>query len=210
MHTLDPVNLDIKPGDSALENWLTVRGAEPLYSDNLDVPHGAVATLAYDSKTLGMKRVRERLHAARLRDWRRTISGAVSPARRRQQLRDRGSAPTQGFIFDNLLAKKAIRPMIVVMPNGHVAPGAKEVPANTPAGQFGADFLNDVMPMVEARYRIQADRNNRAIVGLSMGAGHTAAIGFARLDLFSYIGLMSGVGLDRDGKVPPTFPTRRR
>ncbi len=27
VHTLDPVNLDLKPGDAAVENWLTVRGA---------------------------------------------------------------------------------------------------------------------------------------------------------------------------------------
>ena len=205
VHTLDPVNLDVKPGDSALENWLTVRGAEPLYSDNLDVPHGAVATLAYDSKTLGKKRFVNVY----------TPPGYETGAARYPVLYLLHGAGNSyatwisadaGFILDNLLAKKAVRPMIVVMPNGHVPPGAKEVPADTPAGQFGADFLNDVMPMVEARYRIQADRNNRAIVGLSMGAGHTAAIGFARLDLFSYIGLMSGVGLDRDGKVPAYIP----
>jgi enterochelin esterase family protein len=119
---------------------------------------------------------------------------------------DTWASADAGLIFDNLLAKRAVTPMVVVMPHGHVAAGAKEPPPNTPAGAFGADFLNDIMPMVESRYRIRGGRNSRAIVGLSMGAGHTAAIGFARLDLFSHIGLMSGVGLDREGKIPAYIP----
>ena len=95
--------------------------------------------------------------------------------------------------------------MIVVMPGGHVPPGSYQAPEGTPAGQFGADFLNDILPLVESRFRVIGDRENRAIAGLSMGAGQTAAIGFARLDLFSHIGLMSGVGL-RDGEIPGYIP----
>jgi enterochelin esterase-like enzyme len=205
VRTLDPANLDLKPGDAAVENWLTVRGAEPLYSDNLDVPHGAVTTLAYHSKTLGLMRFVNVY----------TPPGYETSSARYPVLYllhgggnryDTWVSADAGFIFDNLLAKKTMTPMIVVMPNGHVATGAKEVPANTPGGAFGADFVNDIMPMVEARYRIRADRSNRALVGLSMGAGHTAAIGFARLDLFSHIGLMSGVGLDREGMLPAYIP----
>jgi enterochelin esterase-like enzyme len=205
VHTLDPVNLDLKPGDAAVENWLTVRGSEPLYSDNHDVPHGTVATLTYHSKTLALRRF---LNVYTPPGY--ETSGARYPVlyllHGGGNRYDTWVSADAGFIFDNLLAKKAITPMIVVMPNGHVAPGAREVPASTPAGAFGADFLNDIMPMVEARYRIRADRNNRALVGLSMGAGQTAAIGFARLDLFSHIGLMSGVGLDREGRMPAYIP----
>jgi enterochelin esterase-like enzyme len=205
VRTLDPVNLDLKPGDAAVENWLTVRGSEPLYSDNLDVPHGAVATLTYHSKTLGLMRF---LNVYTPPGY--ESSGARYPVRYLLHgggnRYDTWASADAGLIFDNLLAKNAMTPMIVVMPNGHVAPSAKDVPADTPAGAFGADFLNDIMPMVEARYRIRADRLNRALVGLSMGAGQTAAIGFARLDLFSHIGLMSGVGLDREGKIPAYIP----
>lgn len=205
VHTLDPVNLAVKPGDAAVENWLTVRDRDGLYSDNLDVPHGAVTTLTYHSKTLGLARF--------LNVY--TPPGYETNTARYPVLYllhgggnryDTWASADAGLIFDNLLSKKAMTPMVVVMPNGHVAPGAKETPANTPGGAFGADFLNDVMPTVESRYRIRADRNNRAIVGLSMGAGQSAAIGFARLDLFSHIGLMSGVGLDREGRIPAYIP----
>jgi hypothetical protein len=50
---------------------------------------------------------------------------------------------------------------------------ACDLPANTPSGAFGADLINEIMPMVEKRYRFSlfADHNNRALVGLSMGAG---------------------------------------
>jgi enterochelin esterase family protein len=205
VRTLDPVNLDLKPGDAAVENWLTVRGTEPLYSDNREVPHGTVATVAYHSKTLGLNRFLNVYTPPgyETSTARYPVLYLLHGAGNRY---DTWASADAGFIFDNLLEKKAMTPMIVVMPNGHVAPGAKQVPANTPAGAFGADFLNDIMPLVEARYRIRSDRNSRAIVGLSMGAGHTAAIGFARLDLFNHIGLMSGVGLDREGKLPAYIP----
>lgn len=206
--TLDPGNLDVKPGDTALENWLTVRGTEPLYSDNLDVPHGAVTTLPYYSKSLGMNR----------------LLNVYTPPGYEQGTADypvlyllHGGGNAYGtwvsadanFIFDNLLSQNRMTPMIVVMPNGHVPAGGREPAAGTPGGAFGADFLNDVMPMVESRYRITADRDHRALAGLSMGAGQTAAIGFARLDLFSSLALMSGVGLDRDGNLPAYIPDAR-
>ena len=47
------------------------------------------------------------------------------------------------------------------------------------------------MPLVESTYRIQADRDHRAMAGLSMGGGQTDQIGLNHLDLFSYIGILS-------------------
>ena len=52
-------------------------------------------------------------------------------------------------------------------------------------------MLKDVMPLVEAKYRVKPGRENRAIAGLSMGGGQTIAIGFRHLDLFSAIGAFS-------------------
>ena len=46
--------------------------------------------------------------------------------------------------------------------------------------------------MVEANYRTLTDRRNRAIAGLSMGAGQAWTSGTANLDKFAYIGGFSG------------------
>lgn len=93
------------------------------------------------------------------------------------------------FILDNLIAEKKVVPMIVVMPFGHAAPyGAQGGQNNT---LFERYLLEDVIPQIEKKYRVAAGRENRAIVGLSMGGGQSLQIGFGHLDLFSAIGAFS-------------------
>ncbi len=101
------------------------------------------------------------------------------------------------FILDNLIAEGKAQEMIVVMPYGHAAPyGARN---NTE--MFTAYLLKDVIPMIEGKYRVKTDRENRALVGLSMGGGQAVDIGFNNLDKFSVIGGFSGA-------VPTDFATR--
>jgi enterochelin esterase-like enzyme len=60
-----------------------------------------------------------------------------------------------------------------------------------------------VIPFIEARYRAYADRNQRAIVGLSMGGGQSLSIGLNHLDLFSYVAGFSAAL--RPAEFPKTF-----
>lgn len=103
-------------------------------------------------------------------------------------------------ILDNLLADGKVKPMVVVMPYGHVP---REIKSASPAASSspGADsaaiekeLLTQVKPLVEAKYRVLTDRAHRAIGGLSMGAGQSMAIGLHNLDLFAYIAAFSGGG----------------
>ena len=48
--------------------------------------------------------------------------------------------------------------------------------------------MKDVVPYVESHYPVQADREHRAIAGLSMGGGQALTIGLRHLDLFAFIG----------------------
>ena len=59
-------------------------------------------------------------------------------------------------------------------------------------GAFGRLMTNDLIPWIDSNYRTQADKNHRAMAGLSMGGVQTAAITMVNLDKFSYIGLLSG------------------
>lgn len=54
--------------------------------------------------------------------------------------------------------------------------------------------------MIDAKFRTIPDREQRAIAGLSMGAGQAMQIGLTHLDTFSAIGAFSGVGRNIDLK----------
>jgi enterochelin esterase family protein len=59
-------------------------------------------------------------------------------------------------------------------------------------GAYGQLMINDLIPWVDANFRTLADKDHRAMGGLSMGGGITASITMVNLDKFSYIGLFSG------------------
>ena len=48
-----------------------------------------------------------------------------------------------------------------------------------------------MIPAIEARYSVRADREHRAIAGLSMGGGQSLNFGLAHLDTFAWIGAFS-------------------
>ena len=190
MRTLDPANPGVKTGSTAgtIQSVLEVRGDAPAFYDGRPVPHGEIRTLWYDSKSLGtLRRLtiyvppgyeggEGRLPVVYL------FHGANADENAWYRL------GRVNLILDNLLAAGSARPFIVVMPFGYgVPPGTPgERGRNTP--QFSRDLLEDVIPLVQSRYRTQSDRDHRAIIGLSMGGGESLSIGLNHLELFSYVG----------------------
>jgi enterochelin esterase-like enzyme len=191
--------------------------------DTTNVPHGAVASVHYNSTALGGIR---RMHVY-------TPPGYEAGSQKYPVfylLHGAGdvddswsSVGRAGFILDNLIASGKAKPMIVVMPAGHVngagkalgsAAPATPAPAITPPGQpdlFAQDFVTDLMPYVEKHYRVLTDRQNRAIAGLSMGGAQTLNIAVPRLEKFAYIGVFSSgiLGGGRGaapGAPPPATP----
>jgi enterochelin esterase family protein len=81
---------------------------------------------------------------------------------------------------------------------GPVAPPT--VGASVDFTVFEEVMVRDVIPMVDASLRTQADRAHRAVAGLSMGANEALQLGTRHLDLFSYLGgfsgAMNGLGTD--------------
>ena len=59
------------------------------------------------------------------------------------------------------------------------------------AGSYPESLVKDVIPFVEKRYRVIADRDHRAIAGLSMGGGHTLLATNNNPGVFGYIGVFS-------------------
>jgi enterochelin esterase-like enzyme len=204
------------PGSQTYFGWNTeTSGVE--VPDSIDfyapkeVPHGEVRTRWYLSKTTGQ--------------WRRAQVYTPpdydkNPGKRYPVLYlQHGSGENdtswvkQGrvsFILDNLIAAKSAVPMIVVMENGMVAakPGAAPPEAAGAGrggprgnGAFEEVVIDDLIPLIDTAYRTMANRGQRAIAGLSMGAGQAMQIGLGHLDEFSYIGSFSGGVRATDPKI---------
>jgi enterochelin esterase family protein len=161
------------------------------------VPHGSVQINFYESKALGMPRmfyvytppgyetskqkypVLYLLHGGSQIESSWTWTGRAN------------------VILDNMLADGKIKPMVVVMPYGHVPRQMAPVqpgggPAESGSG-IEKDILTGVKPLVESKYRVLTDRKYRAIAGLSMGGGQSMSIALHNLDLFSHVAVFSGV-----------------
>ncbi|MBN1996118.1 esterase, partial [candidate division KSB1 bacterium] len=57
----------------------------------------------------------------------------------------------------------------------------------------------EIIPMIDREFRTIADREHRAMAGLSMGGFQTFQITLTNLDQFAYIGGFSGAGFLRPG-----------
>ena len=146
------------------------------------IERGKVETVEYDSKAAGCQR-KMRVYTPPGFSRDRTypvlylLHGSVSDET--GWVKD-GAADA---ILDNLYANGKMVPMIVVMPNGNLY-NAGDV--------FGSDLLGDIIPCVESRYPVKADREHRALAGVSWGALQTINFGLANPDAFAYVGLFIG------------------
>lgn len=99
------------------------------------------------------------------------------------------------LILDNLIAAKQAVPMIIVMDNGY-AYKPQEVQNNDPKARptsiFEEVMIREIVPMIDAKFRTIADREHRAIAGLSMGANQTMRIIMNNPGVFSSLGAFSG------------------
>ena len=111
-------------------------------------------------------------------------------------------------ILDDLIGRGRAVPMIVVFTPSDVPValgGVYEPPGLAAAGH---ELVDDVVPLIEARYRTRHGGANRALAGLSMGAGQSFAIAQMAPGAFSAVGIFSAgtFGIVRDPAVVPVSP----
>lgn len=86
--------------------------------------------------------------------------------------------------------------MIVVFPDMYATtdpdlkPGFSDE-AVAPYDNFINELTQTLIPYIESHYSALTDRENRGILGFSMGGRETLYIGLSRPDLFGYIGAIS-------------------
>jgi enterochelin esterase-like enzyme len=153
-----------------------------------DVPHGEVRALWYHSKVTGRPR-RAMVYTPPGYDAKPGERFPVLYLQHGAGEDERGWT-TQGranFILDNLIAAGKAKPMIVVMDSGY-AERAGQSARGFDFSAFESVLIGELIPKIDATYRTLADREHRALAGLSMGGMQALQIGLAHLDEFASIG----------------------
>lgn len=203
IRVLDPNNPLVKRDGSRNESMLLIPGAESDLYLVKDVPHGTLIKIWYESPTLKLSR---RIYVYTPAGYENSkikypvfylLHGGGG---------DEDAWTTLGRtcqIMDNLIAQGKAKPMIVVMPNGNPGQAAaftdapvklvKDASASYDMGKglFEESMVKDIIPYVESHYRVIADKNNRALAGLSMGGMQTLTLTGNYPSMFGYIGVMS-------------------
>lgn len=197
----DPQNVRLTRDGLHYASWAVVPGPNTSNYEVNDVPHGQVSKVWYPSPSLKLTR-RVILY---------TPPGYESNTEHypvlylihggggdEQAWADMGRATE---IFDNLIAQGKMLPMIVVIPNGNewqpLSPNDRPDvgPAHGPTSgilEFPKSVVKDLVPFIDKTYRTKADRDHRAIAGLSRGGAQTLYAALNNLDQFGWVGVFSG------------------
>jgi enterochelin esterase-like enzyme len=212
VHLVDPVNSEIKPNLLSLSNVVDVAGATPLAWELTDIPHGALHHHFYKSNIIGDNRDFYVYtppgydgNAQQVYPVLYLLHGFSDDAS------GWSSVGKANLILDSLIAEKKAKPMLVVMPLGYGAPEIVQrnpepgsaFKKNSPLrdrnfNNFRAALIDEVIPAVERTYKVDANRNARAIAGLSMGGAESLLTGLNRLDKFAWVGAFSAGGASED------------
>jgi enterochelin esterase-like enzyme len=158
-----------------------------------DIPHGKIDTISYNSTTVGTTR-KALIYTppGYSADKKYPVLYLLHGIGGDKLEWLNGGHPE--VILDNLYAANKVEPMIVIMPNGRAmkddrATGnifdREKVEA---FATFEKDLLNDLIPYIEKNFPVIANRESRAIAGLSMGGGQSLNFGLGNLDKFAWVG----------------------
>lgn len=144
-----------------------------------DVPHGDIRQVRYFSKTANAWR-RMFVYVPNEYDSNPNKKYPVLYLMHGGGEDERGWAE-QGrtdIILDNLIAQGKANPMIIAMLDGNT-------------NDFESELIKDCIPVVEKRFRVKTDAQNRGLAGLSMGGIQTLNTIVAHPELFCYVGVFS-------------------
>ena len=187
---LDSSNTLTSPSNGSVSSLLVIPGD---FSEERDVPHGALARVDYSAPEYGPG-VQRMMYVYTPPGYEKSttsypvlylLHGGGDAA---------GSWATVGranFIMDNLIAEKKALPFIVVMFDGWTPKGPQPMTVDAATDPVNAEFVNDIIPAIEHRYRVKASAHYRALSGLSMGGFQTLTLGMKNIEKFDYLAPMS-------------------
>ena len=209
---LDAMNPRITPNLVNVSNMIEVPGDQPQMWDATNVPHGVVHHHTYNTGVvLGLENNQSDYYVYTPPNYDAKAKKAYPVMYLLHGWSDDASGWTAvgqaHLILDNLLAQGKIKPMVVVMPLGYgdmsfvhdhdVWNHASTIDHNV--SLFQKALLTEVLPQVEATYNVSHKREDRAIVGLSMGGLESLTTGLTHADTFAYVGGFSSAVQEMDG-----------
>ena len=115
-------------------------------------------------------------------------------------------------ILDHMIASGELKPLIVVTPSFYYSDSQSALHDIKEAGvltkHYHNEFKNDLMPVIDSRYRTVADRDYRAFGGFSMGGETTWEMFLNCLDLVKNYIPLSGDCWIVEEKGGATFPEK--
>jgi len=197
-------------------SYLFIPGPEVSTYEMHDVPHGSVSAIWYPAPSLKILSRRAIVYTPpgyETNHERYPVLYLSSNEETGWTLL--GRAPT---ILDNLIAAGKAKPMIVVMPNTQPDAAASSDATDEPlpstigrpsrflpqtnahGGRMGSPALLaggqsvplDLVPFIDKTYRTKADRDHRAIAGLSSSGAASFYGAMTNLKVFGSIGIFSG------------------
>jgi enterochelin esterase-like enzyme len=208
LFTIDPANARYRPfiRQTPLNNVLEVRGDTPFaWELSPETPRGSVQFEEFRSQTLNRfanayvytppSYAKE---TARSYPVLYLLHGA-STAELGDTSREWMFAGFANRIMDNLIASGKAREMVVAMIDSQTPVSSANLTALASFELFEKYLIEEVIPFVESRYRVEVGRSSRWLAGLSRGGAQTFHVGFRHPDLFTALGAFS-IGL------PAVFP----
>lgn len=191
---MDPDNPQYFPNEGFKNSLLEIKSKDGLPHDIKNVPHGTMEYIHYYSKSLGGTNtaiVYLPPNYMMNRDKKYPVFYLISGTTDTEEVYYK--VGRVNYILDNLLAQKAAKEMIIVLPYGNptkllAAPAANGAPQTRFGGDvFSKDLINDLMPYIEKNYRTINNKDHRAIGGFSRGGNQALFNGLNNLDKFSYL-----------------------
>ena len=179
---------------------------QDFYAERMDIPHGKVQQVLFPSPSTGQLQrafvYTPPTYGQPADPAKKAKKGMVAEPQRFPVLylqhgwgEDETAWSNQGhanLIMDNLLADGKAEPFIIVMAYGLTNNIKFGTIGSFTASEFDTLLIDELIPYIDANFLTIADKEHRAMAGLSMGGMETKLITLRHTDMFNYWGLLSG------------------
>jgi enterochelin esterase-like enzyme len=198
VRTADPANTNtIVTGGRFPQSGLEIRGEAALLWEVQRVPKGTIHVEFFDSALQG----RERSYYVYTPPGYENNRGGSLPV----LVLLPGTPGTEADwvtvglvnrIFDNLIAQKRVKPMLVLMPRADILLRGGTRADNL--REFEPLLVREVLPHFESRYHRRSRPDLRAIAGYSLGGELALVVGLRHPNLFGTVGSFGGSVFEKD------------
>jgi len=206
---LDPLNRELRPNTAAWGANVLVPASPPAPWEMQAIPHGVVAHYVFTAKNAVYLPYGQSEYYVYTPPGYDAKSAKPYPVlyllHGHTDVADSWlKVGKANLIFDDLIHRGKMKPMVVVMPLGYgdwriVTPPAEikekvtaaEVSANN-TDRFLRVLQEEIMPSVERDFHVRRDRDGRALAGLSMGGNETYMMTMRHPEVFAWAGMFSG------------------